>query len=83
MSESPSLEELHSRARGGEPQSKVVRARALDLQGQAEQALRWLRAAATGGSSEGAALLGVWELLARNVAALVDTPAGPKKDGRN
>ena len=67
MSESPSLEELHSRALGGEPQAQVDLARALDQQGQAEHAVRWLRVAATGGSTEGAALLGVWELLAHNV----------------
>jgi prolyl 4-hydroxylase len=67
MSESPSLEELHSRALGGEPQAQVDLARALDQQGRAEQAVRWLRAAETSGSTEGAALLGVWELLAHNV----------------
>jgi prolyl 4-hydroxylase len=67
MSGSPSLEDLQSRALGGEPQAQVDLARAFDQQGEAEQAASWLTAAAAGGNTEAVALLGVWELLAHNV----------------
>jgi hypothetical protein len=68
MSESLSLEDLQSRASAGEAQAQIDLARALDQQGQAEHAARWLSTAAAGGNTEAVALLGVWELLAHNVA---------------
>src|SRR5688572_18562570 len=68
MAESLSIEELQTRAQAGEANAQVDLARTLDQQGQSEQAVRWLRAAAAGGNTEGVALLGVWELLGHNVA---------------
>ena len=67
MTESRSLEELQTRAQAGEADAQVDLARTLDQQGQSEQAARWLKAAVAGGSTEGVALLGVWELLGHNV----------------